>query len=115
MICGFESRRGQFIQIHKSVPAINFVKNIKLRQDYLEICTTRNKLISTVHFIKLHSLLQCNNLIDIVVVDCPNKLFRFNITYIFSSFSLNNYLLITTQTTEFSSLPSLINLFQSAN
>ena len=112
MICGFESRRGQnFI---KNM-CINFIKNIKLRQDYLEICTTRNKLVPSIHFIKLHTLLQSNNLIDIVVIDCPHKLLRFTITYVFSSFSLNNYLLVTTQVSEFSSIPSLISLFSSAN
>lgn len=99
-------------KLNTTVPRLIQSKKIKDCEIYVK-CTSKN-LIKLVDILKNKSNCQFNQLIDIAVIDKPNKNLRFQVTYLFLSVKFNTRLYLITKTSETRQLSSLTGLFKSA-
>ena len=86
---------------------------IKHNQIYLE--TDKDDLIDITLFLKTNSETKFRQLIDITVVDYPEKNKRFDVVYLFLSHEFNQRLVLKYSISENEVIPSLTSLFPSAN
>ena len=86
---------------------------IKHNQIYLE--TDKDDLIDVSLFLKTNSETKFRQLIDITVVDYPEKNKRFDVVYLFLSHEFNQRLVLKYSITENEVIPSLTSIFPSAN
>ena len=86
---------------------------IKHNQIYLE--TDKDDLIDVSLFLKTNSETKFRQLIDITVVDYPEKNKRFEVVYLFLSHEFNQRLILKYSISEKEVIPSLTNVFPSAN
>ena len=86
---------------------------IKYNQIYLEI--DKEDLINVVLFIKSNNNTKFRQLIDITVVDYPERTQRFKVVYLFLSHELNQRLILSYDINENEIIPSLTTIFPSAN
>ena len=86
---------------------------IKHNQIYLE--TDKDDLIDVSLFLKTNSETKFRQLIDITVVDYPEKNKRFDVVYLFLSHEFNQRLVLKYSISEKEVIPSLTNVFPSAN
>jgi NADH:ubiquinone oxidoreductase subunit C len=64
-----------------------FLLNIAINRDLLEITVPKKTLLNSLYFLKNHSLINANILIDYTVTDFPGKSLRFEIIlFVLSSF-----------------------------
>ena len=86
---------------------------IKHNQIYLE--TDKDDLIDVSLFLKTNSDTKFRQLIDITVVDYPEKNKRFDVVYLFLSHEFNHRLVLKYSISENEVIPSLTGIFPSAN
>ena len=86
---------------------------IKHNQIYLE--TDKDDLIDIILFLKTNSETKFRQLIDITVVDYPEKNKRFDVVYLFLSHEFNQRLILKYSISENEVIPSLTSVFPSAN
>ena len=86
---------------------------IKHNQIYLEI--DKEDLISVVLFIKSNNNTKFRQLIDITVVDYPERTQRFKIVYLFLSHEFNQRMILSYDINENEVIPSITTIFPSAN
>ena len=86
---------------------------IKHEQLYLEI--DKEDLISVVLFIKSNNNTKFRQLIDITVVDYPERTQRFKIVYLFLSHEFNQRMILSYDINENEIIPSITTIFPSAN
>jgi len=86
---------------------------IKHNQIYLE--TDKDDLIDVSLFLKTNSETKFRQLIDITVVDFPEKNKRFDVVYLFLSHEFNQRLVLKYSISENEVIPSLTSIFPSAN
>ena len=86
---------------------------IKYNQIYLE--TDKDDLIDVSLFLKTNSETKFRQLIDITVVDYPEKNKRFDVVYLFLSHEFNQRLVLKYSISENEVIPSLTRIFPSAN
>ena len=86
---------------------------IKHNQIYLE--TDKKDLIDICLFLKTNKDTKFRQLIDITVVDYPEKNQRFEIVYLFLSHEYNQRIVLKYPVSENEVIPSLTNIFPSAN
>ena len=86
---------------------------IKHNQIYLE--TDKDDLIDVSLFLKTNSETKFRQLIDITVVDYPEKNKRFDVVYLFLSHEFNQRLVLKYSISENEVIPSLTRIFPSAN
>ena len=86
---------------------------IKHDQIYLEIDS--EDLIDVVLFVKTNKDTKFRQLIDITVVDCPERSKRFKIVYLFLSHEFNQRMIISYDISENEVIASLTPIFPSAN
>ena len=86
---------------------------IKHNQIYLEI--DKEDLISVVLFIKSNNNTKFRQLIDITVVDYPERTQRFKIVYLFLSHEFNQRMILSYDINENEIIPSITTIFPSAN
>ena len=86
---------------------------IKHNQIYLE--TDKDDLINVSLFLKTNNDTKFRQLIDITVVDYPEKNKRFDVVYLFLSHEFNQRLVLKYSISEKEVIPSLTNVFPSAN
>ncbi len=86
---------------------------IKHNQIYLE--TDKDDLIDVSLFLKTNSETKFRQLIDITVVDYPEKNKRFDVVYLFLSHEFNQRLVLKYSISENEVIPSLTSVFPSAN
>ena len=86
---------------------------IKHNQIYLE--TDKKDLIDICLFLKTNKDTKFRQLIDITVVDYPEKNQRFEIVYLFLSHEYNQRIVLKYSVSENEVIPSLTNIFPSAN
>ena len=86
---------------------------IKHSQIYLE--TDKDDFIDVSLFLKTSSETKFRQLIDITVVDYPDKNKRFDVVYLFLSHEFNQRLVLKYSITENEVIPSLTSIFPSAN
>ena len=86
---------------------------IKHNQIYIEI--DKDDLVDTVLFIKTNNDTKFRQLIDITVVDFPERTQRFKVVYLFLSHEFNQRLILSYSITENEVIPSLTSIFPAAN
>ena len=86
---------------------------IKHNQIYLE--TDKDDLIDVSLFLKTNNDSKFRQLIDITVVDYPEKNKRFDVVYLFLSHEFNQRLVLKYSISENEVIPSLTSVFPSAN
>ena len=86
---------------------------IKYNQLYIEI--DKEDLIEVTLFLKTNKDTKFRQLIDITVVDYPEKAQRFKIVYLFLSHEFNQRIILSYVVTEKELIPSLTSVFPSAN
>ena len=91
------------------------VKEIRLKNNDLEIKTTSNNLRAVLYFLQMHTFCQYKQLVDIACSDVPGKKRRFSINYLLLSVRYNVRLTVVVKTNEVLSLPSITTLYRSAN
>ena len=91
---------------------INLTK-IKHNQLYVEI--DKEDLIEVTLFLKTNKDTKFRQLIDITVVDYPEKAQRFKIVYLFLSHEFNQRIILSYTISEKELIPSLTSVFPSAN
>ncbi len=91
------------------------IKEIRIKNNDLEIKTTSNNLCAVLYFLQKHTLCQYKQLIDIACSDVPGKRHRFSINYLLLSLRYNTRLTLVVKTNEVSPLPSVTVLYRSAN
>jgi NADH:ubiquinone oxidoreductase subunit C len=92
----------------------SLIKEVKLKNNNIEIKTTPNKLRSLFSFLKKHTLCQYKQLVDIVCSDVPGKKYRFSVSYLLHSILYNTRIVVTIKTNEVIPLPSVTQLYESA-
>lgn len=92
----------------------SLAKEIRLKNNDIEIKTTPNNLRSLILFLKNHSLTQYKQLIEIACSDNPGKQWRFSLVYVLNSVLYSTRLLVTIKTNEVNPIPSVIEIFSSA-
>ena len=91
---------------------INLTK-IKHNQLYVEI--DKEDLIEVTLFLKTNKDTKFRQLIDITVVDYPEKAHRFRVIYLFLSHEFNQRIILSYTINEKELIPSLTSVFPSAN
>ena len=86
---------------------------IRHNQIYIEI--DKEDLIDVVLFIKTNKNTKFRQLIDITVVDYPEKSLRFKIVYLFLSHEFNQRMTLSYDISEHEVISSLTSIFPSAN
>ena len=86
---------------------------IKYNQLYIEI--DKEDLIEVTLFLKTNKDTKFRQLIDITVVDYPEKAQRFKIVYLFLSHEFNQRIILSYTISEKELIPSLTSVFPSAN
>jgi NADH-quinone oxidoreductase subunit C len=90
------------------------IKEVRIKNNDVEIKTTSNNLRALFYFLQNHSLCQYKQLVEIACSDLPGKKRRFSLAYILFSFRYNTYLTIVVQTNEVLSIPSVTPIYSSA-
>lgn len=75
----------------------------------------RKYLLIVAQFFKYSGFFRAEELLDIFSVDFPSRVNRFEITYVLLSVKKNERIYLRCNVAEFSSLPSLSNIFNTAN
>ncbi len=91
------------------------IKEIRFRNNDIEIKTTPNNIRSLLYFLQKHTLCQYKQLVDIACSDVLGKPRRFSINYLLLSLRYNVRLNVVIKTNEVLSLPSVTMLYRSAN
>ena len=86
---------------------------IKHNQIYIDI--DKDDLIDVVLFVKTNKDTKFRQLIDITVVDYPEKIQRFKVVYLFLSHELNRRIILSYFINENEVISSLTSIFPSAN
>ena len=86
---------------------------IKHNQIYLD--TDKDDLVEVCLFLKTNNDTKFQQLIDLTVVDYPEKSKRFEVIYLFLSLEFNQRLVLKYSISENEVIPSLTNIFPSAN
>ena len=86
---------------------------IKHNQIYLE--TDKDDLVDICLFLKTNSDTKFRQLIDITVVDYPERNQRFDVVYLFLSHEFNQRLVLKYSISENEVIPSLTTIFPAAN
>ena len=93
----------------------NLIKEIRIKNNDIEVKTTPSNLRALLYIFKNHSLFQYKQLIDIACYDFPGKKHRFSVTYILYSLKYNNRLIVVVKTNEVIPLPSITSIFSSGD
>jgi len=86
---------------------------IKHNQIYLE--TDKEDLVDICLFLKTNKQTKFRQLIDITVVDYPERIQRFDVVYLFLSHEFNQRLILKYSISENEVIPSLTSIFPSSN
>lgn len=91
------------------------IKDIRLTNKVLQIKTTSENLKSVLYFLQNNSLCLYTQLQEIACVDTPKSVLRFTVTYNLRSVKFNTNITVSVQTNEVMGLPTVIDIFSSAN
>ena len=91
------------------------INDTKIKYNQLYIETDKEDLIEVTLFLKTNKDTKFRQLIDITVVDYPEKSQRFKIVYLFLSHEFNQRIILSYIITEKELIPSLTSVFPSAN
>lgn len=91
------------------------IKDLRITHKKIQIKTTPENLKSLLFFLHNHSLCRYTQLQEMVCVDTPKAKLRFTITYNLHSIKYNKNLTVSVQTNEVRALPTVTNIYYSAN
>jgi len=91
------------------------IRSLKMKNLFFELKTNKEYNYLLLFFFKYHFLTQLDCLVDIVVVDKPNKKARFTIIYSLLSFTYNNRFFVKIVINELSKVFSLYSIFSGSN
>ena len=91
------------------------INNTKIKYDQLYVEIDKEDLIDVTLFIKTNKDTKFIQLIDITVVDYPEKTQRFKIVYLFLSHEFNQRIILSYPISENEVISSLTSVFPSAN
>ena len=91
------------------------IKEIRLKNNDVELKTTPNNLRALLYFLQNHTLCQYKQLIDVICSDIPGKIRRFTVSYLLLSVRYNARLTVVVKTNDVLPLPSAVALYRSAN
>jgi NADH dehydrogenase (ubiquinone) Fe-S protein 3 len=100
---------GQYIK--KIFPNVK----IHLLNNDLYIVTKKESLHNLAYFLKYHTNSQFKALIDLGVIDYPQKKNRFELNYLFLSIQYNTRITVVTYTQDSFPVRSLTDIFKSSN
>ena len=87
----------------------------KIKHDQLYLEIDKEDLIDVVLFLKTNKDIKFRQLIDITVVDYPERNQRFELVYLFLSHEFNQRIILKYSISENEIIPSLTSIFPSAN
>lgn len=93
----------------------NLVKEIRLKNNEMEVKTTRNGFRGFLYILKKHTLFRYEQLVDIAATDAIGKINRFSINYLLKSLLYSTRLCVVIKTNEIISVPSITDIYKSAN
>ncbi len=97
----------------RSVPSFFFRVEVKGKETFLYVKPHFfRKMIS---FLKLHTLTQVAQFVDLTVIDHPSSVRRFTLVYSFLSFTWNFRVHLVFSISEIEMVPSLVDLYPSAS
>jgi NADH-quinone oxidoreductase subunit C len=91
------------------------IKKSKIRHDQLYVNIDSKDLIDVTLFIKSNENTKFRQLIDVTVVDYPEKAQRFKAVYLFLSHEFNQRIILSFLINENEVIPSLTSIFPAAN
>ena len=91
------------------------INKSEIRHNQIYLNTDKDDLIDICLFLKTNSETKFRQLIDITVVDYPERNQRFDIVYLFLSHEFNHRLVLKYSILENEVIPSLTTIFPSAN
>ncbi len=91
------------------------INKTETKHDQLYINIDKDDLIDVTLFIKSNQNTKFRQLIDITVVDYPERNQRFQVVYLFLSHEFNQRIILRYSINENEVIPSLTNIFPSAN
>ena len=91
------------------------IKNSEIRHNQLYLNIESNDLIDVSLFIKSNKNTKFRQLIDITVVDFPEKTKRFKVVYLFLSHEFNQRIILSYLINENEVIPSLTSIYPAAN
>ena len=91
------------------------IKRSEIKHNQLYLGIDNEDLIEVCIFIKSNKDTKFRQLIDITVVDYPENTQRFKVVYLFLSHEFNQRIILTYLINENEVIPSLTNIFPSAN
>ena len=100
-------------KINSELPTKINATEIKYNQVYVQI--DKDDLIDVILFLKTNQDTKFRQIIDITVVDYPEKNKRFEVVYLFLSHEFNQRLIVKYSVAENEVIPSLTSIFPSAN
>ena len=91
------------------------INKTEIKHNPIYLDTDKDDLVEVCLFIKTNSDTKFQQLIDLTVVDYPEKSKRFEVIYLFLSLEFNQRLVLKYSISENEVIPSLTNIFPSAN
>ena len=91
------------------------IKSSKIKHNQLYLTIDTENLIDVSLFIKSNTNTKFRQLIDITVVDYPEKTQRFKLVYLFLSHEFNQRIILSYQINENEVIPSLTTIYPAAN
>ena len=91
------------------------VKKSQINHDQIYLEIDKEDLIDVTQFIKTNKYTKFRQLIDITVVDYPEKVQRFKVVYLFLSHEFNKRMILSYQINENEVISSLTSIFPAAN
>ena len=91
------------------------IKKSEIKHNQLYLETNKEDFTDVTLFLKTNNDTKFRQLIDITVIDYPEKNQRFDLVYLFLSHEFNQRLILKFSITENELIPSLTNLFPAAN
>ena len=91
------------------------ITSSKIKHNQIQITIEDNNLIEVLLFLKTNSTTKFRQLIDVTAVDYPEKEQRFRMIYLLLSHETNSRIVIDYYLKENKIVPSITNIFPSAN
>ena len=92
----------------------SLINELSIHQNSIELKTTEKNVELLLWILKYNSLCQFEQLVDIVVLDIPGKVYRFKLNYTLLSLKYNARRVVSIKTSEIIAIRSINYLYKSA-
>jgi NADH-quinone oxidoreductase subunit C len=118
MISSFYQQRLWVLKGHLRTLKIlggSLVKETRLKNNEIEVKTTRNNLRGLFLMLKKSTLCRYEQLVDIAVTDVIGKINRFSVNYLLKSILYSSRLIVVVKTNEVLPVPTIMDIYKSSN